>query len=319
MAGNVVTLAFAGDSSKIDKTFTDVGAGAQKMAGKVESASHEMRGGFDNVAEGIDESERKFRGIGDTIGGTGDIMQAVKDGDVIGLAMGFADLAGGITDFVVPAIKSLATRFGFMTAATEAQTVATGEAEVAQGGLNAMLLANPIGLVVAAIAGLIAAGVLLWKNWDTVKAAFSSTWGWISDRFGDLVDFVGQLPGKIARAASGMWDGLKTAFRAAINWIIRGWNAIDFKIPGFHIGPVGYDGFTLGLPDIPELHTGGTVPGVPGTEVPIMALAGEQVGRGAGGIVINFNGIVGDPNAVAQQLLDLLQRRQSRTGALGLT
>src|SRR5690606_33098182 len=42
-----------------------------------------------------------------------------------------------------------------------------------------------------------------------------------------------------------------------------------FRIPGFKIGPVGYDGFTLGVPDIPRLHTGGifdpdTGPRLPG-------------------------------------------------------
>ncbi|MGV7904050.1 hypothetical protein PJN93_30015, partial [Mycobacterium kansasii] len=63
-------------------------------------------------------------------------------------------------------------------------------------------------------------------------------------------------------AATGMWDGIRDAFKGAINWIIRAWNSIEFKIPGFKVGPVGYDGFTLGVPDIPEFAQGGwTGPG----------------------------------------------------------
>lgn len=41
---------------------------------------------------------------------------------------------------------------------------------------NAALAANPIGLVIAAIAGLVAAGVLLYKNWDQIKEGAALLW-----------------------------------------------------------------------------------------------------------------------------------------------
>jgi hypothetical protein len=283
------------------------------MAADVDTAGSGVRGGFNNVAEGIDNSERKFRGLGDTIAGTGDIMQGFKDGNIVGVAMGFADLAGGVTDFVVPAMKSLGARIGTMIGLTTAQTAATEGAAVAQGSLNAALLANPIGLVIGAIAALVAIGYVVIRNWDTIKEAFGAAWGWIKDRFGDLISFVGQLPGKIASAASGMWDGIKNAFRNALNWVIDRWNGLEFKIPGFHIGPVGYDGFTLGVPDIPKLHTGGTVPGVPGTEVPILATAGERVTAGGGRETIQ---LVLDGRVVAEVVRDRLLQKQ-RTTPLG--
>jgi TP901 family phage tail tape measure protein len=46
----------------------------------------------------------------------------------------------------------------------------------AQWILNAAMAANPIGLVVVGIAALIAAGVALYKNWDTVSAFFVAGW-----------------------------------------------------------------------------------------------------------------------------------------------
>jgi TP901 family phage tail tape measure protein len=49
-------------------------------------------------------------------------------------------------------------------------------ATIAQMSLNTAMLANPIGLVILAIAGLIAIGVLLYKNWDTVKEKMSTVW-----------------------------------------------------------------------------------------------------------------------------------------------
>lgn len=118
-----------------------------------------------------------------------------------------------------------------------------------------------------------AIGKVIGFFWSGVKVTFNlitTAIGWIGEKvtetkdlavrgFTAIVDFVKGLPGRIAGAAKGMWDGIKDAFKAAVNWIIRGWNKIEFKIPGFKIGPVGYDGFVLGLPDIPELRSGGAI------------------------------------------------------------
>lgn len=54
----------------------------------------------------------------------------------------------------------------------------------AQWAWNVALNANPIGLVIIAIAALVAAGVWLYKNWDTVKAAAISLWSKITECFG---------------------------------------------------------------------------------------------------------------------------------------
>ncbi|NKV75734.1 hypothetical protein GS925_19850 [Rhodococcus hoagii] len=171
--------------------------------------------------------------------------------------------------------------------------IATVAWNVAQMILNGTMMLNPIGLIVAAIAGLVAAVVLIatkttwfqtiWDTvWNAIKAAWDWVWGvlqagfnglmdafgavgnkvgevkdWIVARWNDVVGFVTGLPGRIGSAASGMWDGIKNAFKGAINWIIQAWNAIEFRIPGFEVGPIKWDGFTLGLPDLPLLATGG--------------------------------------------------------------
>ncbi|PKN97752.1 MAG: hypothetical protein CVU43_17015 [Chloroflexi bacterium HGW-Chloroflexi-5] len=50
-----------------------------------------------------------------------------------------------------------------------------------QGFLNAMMAANPIGLVVVAIGLLVAAGYALYQNWDTVKTMAINLWNTIKD------------------------------------------------------------------------------------------------------------------------------------------
>lgn len=115
--------------------------------------------------------------------------------------------------------------------------------------------------------------------WDGVKNAFKVVKDFVTDGINGWVGIIKGMPARISAVASGMFDGIKTAFKAAINFIIRAWNRMEFKIPGFDPPGPGpsFGGFTLGLPDIPEFHSGGKVPGRPGEEVLIKAMAGEQV------------------------------------------
>lgn len=192
------------------------------------------------------------------------------------------------------------------TVATNASAIASKAWAAAQWILNAALSANPIGLIVIALAALAAGLVYAWKNSETFRDIVTGAWNWIKDaalavvswftdtalpfltgvwesiksgwntlvesaqavwsgirdKFTQMIDFVTGLPDRIKAAASGMWDGIRDAFKGAINWIIRAWNSLEFKIPGFKVGPVGYDGFTLGVPDIAEFFDGGhTGPG----------------------------------------------------------
>ena len=91
-------------------------------------------------------------------------------------------------------------------------------------------------------------GTVFGKVWDGIKGAFTKAWDFITK----AIDGAKAIFGKIG-------DAIVSAFKGAINFIIRAWNKIEFKIPGFKVGPVGFDAFTLGLPDIPELAEGGVI------------------------------------------------------------
>lgn len=101
----------------------------------------------------------------------------------------------------------------------------------------------------------------LWSAMKGVWNGAKGVWGWISGIPGDIVGIFEGIGRKIGAKTAGMWDGIKEAFRGAIDWIIRGWNGLEFKIPGFSVGPVHFGGFTLGMPDIKELAAGGKTSG----------------------------------------------------------
>jgi phage-related protein len=66
--------------------------------------------------------------------------------------------------------------------------IVTKTQTASQIGLNAAMLANPIGIVIIAIAAIIAIGVLLWKNWDTVTEYAGKLWDKIQGVFGWVKD-----------------------------------------------------------------------------------------------------------------------------------
>lgn len=82
----------------------------------------------------------------------------------------------------------------------------------------------------------------------------------IVNTFNNVVSFIRGLPGRIASAAAGMWNGIWNSFRNAINRIIDGWNRLSFTVPGVSVPFVGtFGGFTVGTPNIPRLQRGGMI------------------------------------------------------------
>lgn len=138
MAGNTVTLTFAGDSKSLERTFDNVGSGAKKMAGDLDKAGGEAKrfgSSMDTVNDTVDKSEGKFMGAADLLDGLGGAFGLPLEG-ATNMARSFADLAGGFASVLGPAIKGILTKIGVLTTATTAEAVATEGAAAAQTSLN---------------------------------------------------------------------------------------------------------------------------------------------------------------------------------------
>ncbi len=189
---------------------------------------------------------------------------------------------------------------------------------------------NAIEIALAVIRGIFDAGTALIKGdfsavWEALKGivtdALDALQDFITTWFGTTVDFIKTVPGLINKAASGMFDGIKNAFKEAINFVIRGWNALEFRVPGFSIGPIGYDGFTLGVPDIPLLADGGIVNratlAVIGEAGPEAVVPLDQMRGGIGGATYNITvqAGVGDPGQIGQSVVEAITAYERRNGA----
>lgn len=129
---------------------------------------------------------------------------------------GLADCVGNIGGI----IKTVLT----MTGVLGGQAAATGTATVAQTGLNTAMAANPIGAVILAIEALIAVGVLLYKNWDTIKAGAQSLW----NKFKDVSI-------RIGTAFSGAFNKVKNAAKTALEWVASKLSWLNDKIESIPI------------------------------------------------------------------------------------
>jgi len=128
-------------------------------------------------------------------------------------------LAGAVAGFV--AFNVISTILPLFTAV---QTAITGTTTV-QAALNAVMAANPIGAVCLAIGALIAIGVLLWRNWDTVKEKCQELFNKLSEIWENIKTTVSTKIEEMKTAINNKIEEFKTAaknvFEAFKNGVIE--------------------------------------------------------------------------------------------------
>lgn len=306
---NQVTLTFAGDSSKLEKTFDSVGAGSKQLGDTVAHSSKQIDehgNSMGRMGEKADNSERNLIGVHDVIDGTATIMQGPGKVGLVTYIQGWADLAGGIAPLLL-SLAEVKISVVANTVASAAHAVAMGAVKVAtvvwtgvQWLLNLALNANPIGLVVLAIVALIAIIEVIVHNTAFFKAIWSDVWNFMkgvghwfshdflnffSDAWAKVVGFgkgalewFKSIPSMIGSSLAKVGEFLFGPFRGAFNMIADAWNntigKLSWTIPSW-VPLIG--GKTISAPRLNHFHTGGVVPGLPGQEVIAVLQAGERV------------------------------------------
>lgn len=118
-------------------------------------------------------------------------------------------------------------------------------------GVAFAFLTSPIGLVILAIGAIIAIGVLLYKNWDTIKIKMGELWTNIKTVFGKVEDAITKPFTKAKEIVGGIVDGIKGFFDFE-------WKLPKIKMPHFSVswsttGFWGKVGEFLGLPGKPSI------------------------------------------------------------------
>ena len=183
-------------------------------------------------------------------------------------------LAGVVGGFV--ALQIISTVKGLMDA-YKASTIAQ---TIAQGGLNAVMAANPFALVVLGIAALIAIGVALYMNWDIVKTTAMNLWSSIQTVFGNIGTYISEKMTSAKNAVGNAIDAIKGFFGFSIKWP-------NIPMPHFSVSPSGWKIGDLLKGSIPSLGIdffaqggvmdGATIFGMNGNDL----MVGGEAGKGS--------------------------------------
>lgn len=102
-------------------------------------------------------------------------------------------------------------------------------------------LTSPVGLVIAGLTALVAAGVAVYENWDTIKLKAEEIWG-------SIKEFVGGVWDNIKQKADEVWQGIKNAI---ITPIEEAWAKVEETVQGIKDF---FAGIKLELPKISLPH-----------------------------------------------------------------
>lgn len=284
-------------------TQNKVGGEAQASASTVAGSMRVWKAEVGNVAEAVGNKLLPvIQVVGPVMAGMGSAM-TVAGGAVEGFRK-VQELFKGETEAA--------------TAATEAQTVATDAAAASEG-----VALGPILLIVAGVAALIAVVVLIVTHFQKfkdilgdvgnfIKGVFVGYFDFMRDHIsavvGDVVGFFTSIPGKIggiAGAIGGIFKDVLNAPIGLINGLIDGINTILSHVPlQGHFGIPNFGAHAI--PQIPKFHSGGIVPGAPGSEMMAILQAGERVipanGAGSGSPMAPTVNIVANTNASARDI-----------------
>lgn len=155
-------------------------------------------------------------------------------------------VSSGKLDNLLQTLKDIAPIIAVVVAGIAGFQIVSGIISLIQGLsvvfgiLNAVMAANPIGIIIIAIAALVAAFVALWNNcegfrqfwidawesikkfaveaWEAIKNAFAAVGEWFTEKFQAAKDGIMNAWSNIKEKFSEKWERIKEAFSATKQW-----------------------------------------------------------------------------------------------------
>lgn len=189
---------------KIEPVTTSISKGFGKILDKVSELVG--AGSFDELSKKIDGAFDSF--INEVVPKVIDGLSWLKDhsGEISAgvAAIGTAMMTMKVANMIMGVVKAF-----------QAFKLAQEGATVAQWLLNVAMNANPIGLIVAAIAGLVAGFVVLWKKCEWFRDFWKGLWEGIKNVVSAVVDWIKKAVNWIVEA-----------FNSVVNWFKENWQSI---------------------------------------------------------------------------------------------
>lgn len=211
-------------------------------------------GNFEQLVSGLD---KKVGGLAETAGGTtsgklkilgnqfGELQETVG-AKLVPALLALASVLLGIVDFIGNLSPGVQTAIGVLAALAAVVFVvvkAVKAWQAAQLALNVVLNANPIGLIIIAIAAFVAALVIAYqkvgwfrafvdKSFAIVKAVIVGVFNWVKQNWPLLLAILTGPIGLAVLAITKNWDKIKAGVTAVKDWIVRQFNAVTSFLGG---------------------------------------------------------------------------------------
>lgn len=149
---------------------------------------------------------------------------------------------------LLPVLIALGTALGVIWGYFKAVAIIKA-VQTAFATLNAVMAANPIVLIVAAIAGLVAAFIYLWNNCEAFRNFWVELWNsiqqivvmaveWIKNTWQNFVLFIENIVKPIENFFTELWDTVKTGAETAWNKVKEIWNVVADWFSDTIINPI---------------------------------------------------------------------------------
>ena len=179
-----------------------------------------------------------------------------------------------------------------------AASTALGKVKTAFLAVNAAMKANPIGLVIALITGLVAAFIYLWNNnegfrkfwlnmWEKIKSTASSVISAVKGKFNDLqagLNTVKNIFSSIQKTIADKMEAARSKVKAAIDKI-RGFFNFKWSLPNLKMPSIKISGkFSINPPSVPKFSIKWNAEGGVLTKPTIFGMSGNTfLGGGEAG------------------------------------
>ena len=229
-------------------SFTDLGTAALDSSGSVAEAFDAMKDPTDEATMAMNQAKLAGAEIGKT-------LLEIAAPAIEKLADIIKDLKER-WDSLSPSTQQNIVKFGLVAAAigpviaivgtfisTIGSLISVGGTLVSAIGSIVAVLGGPL---TAAIAGAIAAGVLIYKNWDTIKQGATNLYNTVKEKFEAIKTSITQVFENVKTTVTNTWENIKKTISDAIEKI-KGFMKFEFKFPDLKLPHIKYDLITVPL------------------------------------------------------------------------
>lgn len=237
---------------KLSELVDTASAGFEKLKDWVEDNKDELKQAAETVSE-LAEIAVYATGVFITFKAAMAIQSVIQGFQNARVALSLLSLEIGSANLAQAALNGTLTIgqtiVGLLTGKIKLAAVAQGLMQKAQAALNLVMSANPIAIVITAIAALVAAFIYLWNNcesfrefwinlWDGIKEIAKAVADWFKQAWTDIGTFFTEtVPGwfnSFKNFFSNLWTGIKNIASNAFNSIkstaTNVWNGIKSAI-----------------------------------------------------------------------------------------